>query len=153
MLFYSKNFDITKMLDKSLVLQKKVKNIIIYFPLFARHSVYLDCSCLQVARGSEVGMAPTTGRESMAEAAANAGITQHTRKCALSRFLSSLCSSHRFKNLQVGYTQTLSIWRARLLLVFFSFIFPAFIISRNIFFSLLLRECRTHNCTDCSRYV
>ncbi|EZA59579.1 hypothetical protein X777_00422 [Ooceraea biroi] len=53
-----------------------------------------------VTRGSEVGMAPATGRESMAEATANTGLTQRTRKCALSRFLSSLCGSHRFKNLQ-----------------------------------------------------
>ncbi|CAL1678994.1 unnamed protein product [Lasius platythorax] len=58
-------------------------------------------SIITVARGSEVGMGPMTGRESMAEAAANAGITQRTPKCALSRFLSSLCGSHRFKNLQV----------------------------------------------------
>ncbi|KAL6431584.1 hypothetical protein ACFW04_007269 [Cataglyphis niger] len=58
-------------------------------------------SIITVARGSEVGLGPTTGRESMAEAAANAGITQRTPKCALSRFLSSLCGSNRFKNLQV----------------------------------------------------
>ncbi|XP_067217239.1 adenylate cyclase type 6 isoform X2 [Linepithema humile] len=58
-------------------------------------------SIITVARGSEVGMAPTTGRESITETTANAGITQRTRKCALSRFLSSLCGSHRFKNLQV----------------------------------------------------
>ncbi|XP_072761762.1 adenylate cyclase type 5 isoform X3 [Anoplolepis gracilipes] len=58
-------------------------------------------SIITMARGSEVGIAPTTGRESMAEAAANAGITQRTPKCALSRFLSSLCGSHHFKNLQL----------------------------------------------------
>ncbi|XP_011330460.1 adenylate cyclase type 6 isoform X2 [Ooceraea biroi] len=58
-------------------------------------------SIITVTRGSEVGMAPATGRESMAEATANTGLTQRTRKCALSRFLSSLCGSHRFKNLQV----------------------------------------------------
>ncbi|XP_014486082.1 PREDICTED: adenylate cyclase type 6-like [Dinoponera quadriceps] len=58
-------------------------------------------SIITMARGSEVGMGPTTGRETMMEAATNAGITQTTRKCALSRFLSSLFASHRFKNLQV----------------------------------------------------
>ncbi|EFN75363.1 hypothetical protein EAI_06146 [Harpegnathos saltator] len=55
----------------------------------------------EMARGSEVGVGSTSGRETMAEAATNAGITQSTQKCALSRFLSSLCASHRFKNLQV----------------------------------------------------
>ncbi|XP_039303095.1 adenylate cyclase type 5 isoform X2 [Solenopsis invicta] len=58
-------------------------------------------SIITVTRGSEIGVAPTTGQETATEATANVGITQHTRKCALSRFLSSLCGSHHFKNLQV----------------------------------------------------
>ncbi|XP_018378348.1 PREDICTED: adenylate cyclase type 6 [Trachymyrmex cornetzi] len=58
-------------------------------------------SIITMTRGSEIGAAPITGRESVTEAATNVGITQHTRKCALSRFLSSLCGSHHFKNLQV----------------------------------------------------
>ncbi|XP_066602561.1 adenylate cyclase type 6-like, partial [Prorops nasuta] len=58
-------------------------------------------SIITMGRGSEVGVGLGTGREAMAEAAANAAITQQSRRCALSRFLSSLCTSHRFKNLQV----------------------------------------------------
>lgn len=73
-----------------------------------------------------MGMAPTTGRESMAEAAANAGITQRTPKCALSRFLSSLCGSHRFKNLQVEEAEALSTARAFVSLSFkLLFLLPA----------------------------
>ncbi|XP_020289621.1 adenylate cyclase type 5 isoform X2 [Pseudomyrmex gracilis] len=58
-------------------------------------------SIITVARGSEAGMGPTIEKDSAMEAATNADITQRTRKCALSGFLSSLCASHRFKNLQV----------------------------------------------------
>ncbi|XP_015430414.1 PREDICTED: adenylate cyclase type 6 [Dufourea novaeangliae] len=58
-------------------------------------------SIITMGRGSEVGVGLTTGRETSQETAVNTSITQPPRKCALCRFLNSLCASHRFKNLQV----------------------------------------------------
>ncbi|CAL7942136.1 unnamed protein product [Xylocopa violacea] len=59
-------------------------------------------SIITMSRGSEVGVGLASGRESTAqEAGVNTSITQPARKCALCRFLKSLCASHRFKNLQV----------------------------------------------------
>ncbi|XP_043523432.1 adenylate cyclase type 6 [Frieseomelitta varia] len=57
-------------------------------------------SIITMGRGSEVGVGLTAGKD-MQETNANASITQPPRKCALCRFLKSLCASHRFKNLQV----------------------------------------------------
>ncbi|KAG7212622.1 hypothetical protein KM043_012911 [Ampulex compressa] len=58
-------------------------------------------SIITMGRGSEVGVGLGAGRETIAEVAVTPGVTQPPRRCALSRFLSSLCASHRFKNLQV----------------------------------------------------
>ncbi|XP_071873845.1 adenylate cyclase type 6 isoform X1 [Bombus fervidus] len=58
-------------------------------------------SIITMSRGSEVGVGLRTGKEQTQEASVNATITQPARKCALCRFLKSLCASHRFKNLQV----------------------------------------------------
>ncbi|XP_024943776.1 adenylate cyclase type 6 [Cephus cinctus] len=58
-------------------------------------------SIVTMGRGSEVGIGATTGREVIVEAALNSRVTENPPRCALSRFLSALCASHRFKNLQV----------------------------------------------------
>ncbi|KOX73401.1 hypothetical protein WN51_14447 [Melipona quadrifasciata] len=54
----------------------------------------------EMTRGSEIGVGLTAGKDITQETNANASITQPPRKCALCRFLKSLCASHRFKNLQ-----------------------------------------------------
>ncbi|KAK1123540.1 hypothetical protein K0M31_008245 [Melipona bicolor] len=59
-------------------------------------------SIITMSRGSEIGVGLTAGKDIMQETNANASITQPPRKCALCRFLKSLCASHRFKNLQVN---------------------------------------------------
>ncbi|XP_063987418.1 adenylate cyclase type 6 isoform X2 [Diachasmimorpha longicaudata] len=59
-------------------------------------------SIVTMGVGSEIGVSlATTGRDPLAECGLNPGLTDSGRTCALSRFLSALCSSHRFKNLQV----------------------------------------------------
>ncbi|KAL2728092.1 adenylate cyclase type 6 isoform X1 [Vespula maculifrons] len=59
-------------------------------------------SIITMNRGSEAGVGiNVTGKEPIQEIGSNAGITLPTGGCALCRFLSSLCTSHRFKNLQV----------------------------------------------------
>jgi len=102
-----KPYNLEICLRKLQIYVSDLKSKIIYFSIISTifYMIFLEewsSICSQMARGSEIGMAPTIGRESVTEAAASVGITQHTRKCALSRFLSSLCGSHHFKNLQVG---------------------------------------------------
>nr|XP_034190588.1 adenylate cyclase type 6 [Osmia lignaria] len=59
-------------------------------------------SIITMNRGSEIGVGLTGNSvEATQEVNVNTPITQPARKCALCRFLKSLCASHRFKNLQV----------------------------------------------------
>ncbi|XP_046419665.1 adenylate cyclase type 6 [Neodiprion virginianus] len=58
-------------------------------------------SIVTVGRGSEVGVGLSSDRDAIMEAAVNAGMTRRRPRCGLSRFLSALCASHRFRNLQV----------------------------------------------------
>lgn len=59
-------------------------------------------SIITMNRGSEVGVGiNVTGKEPIPEIASSPGITLPSTGCVLCRFLSSLCTSHRFKNLQV----------------------------------------------------
>ncbi|XP_043290086.1 adenylate cyclase type 6 isoform X1 [Venturia canescens] len=61
-------------------------------------------SIVTMGVGSDFGVCSLTavGKENIvAESPPNCGLTQTGRKCALGRFLSALCTSHRFKNLQV----------------------------------------------------
>lgn len=57
--------------------------------------------CRQMNRGSEVGIGITSEKE-MIKKCIDTSMTQSPRKCALCRFLKSLCASHHFKNLQVN---------------------------------------------------
>lgn len=57
--------------------------------------------CRQMNRGSEVGIGITSEKE-MIKKCIDTSMTQPPRKCALCRFLKSLCASHHFKNLQVN---------------------------------------------------
>lgn len=68
-------------------------------PALCINEITMTDFCRQMSRGSEVGVGLTAGKDTMQET--NASITQPPRKCALCRFLKSLCASHRFKNLQV----------------------------------------------------
>ncbi|KAL2726710.1 adenylate cyclase type 6 isoform X1 [Vespula squamosa] len=59
-------------------------------------------SIITTNRGSEVAVSiDADGKEPTPEIVSSPEITPPTTECALSRFLSSLCASHRFKNLQV----------------------------------------------------
>ncbi|KAG9432100.1 adenylate cyclase type 6 isoform X1 [Apis mellifera carnica] len=57
-------------------------------------------SIVTMNRGSEVGIGITSEKE-MIKKCIDTSMTQPPRKCALCRFLKSLCASHHFKNLQV----------------------------------------------------
>ncbi|XP_014611837.1 PREDICTED: adenylate cyclase type 6 isoform X1 [Polistes canadensis] len=59
-------------------------------------------SIITMNRGSEVAVGINiVGKESITETASSPIITEPSRRCAFCRFLSSLCASHHFKNLQV----------------------------------------------------
>ncbi|XP_034941184.1 adenylate cyclase type 6 [Chelonus insularis] len=59
-------------------------------------------SIVTMGVGSEIGVSLATGgiKESLSDSGIHTNLTEN-QKCALSRFLSALCKSHRFKNLQV----------------------------------------------------
>ncbi|KAI4480564.1 hypothetical protein M0804_010117 [Polistes exclamans] len=59
-------------------------------------------SIITMNRGSEVAVGiNVVGKESITETVSSPIITEPSRRCAFCRFLSSLCASHHFKNLQV----------------------------------------------------
>ncbi|KAK2585367.1 hypothetical protein KPH14_010044 [Odynerus spinipes] len=58
-------------------------------------------SIITMSRGSEIGVGINVGTETIPETASNPEMTLPARRCALSKFLRSLCKSHCFKNLQV----------------------------------------------------
>ncbi|KAI4496148.1 hypothetical protein M0802_008015, partial [Mischocyttarus mexicanus] len=59
-------------------------------------------SIITMNRGSEVAVGiNVVGKEPITETVSSPVITQPSRRCAFCRFVSSLCASHHFKNLQV----------------------------------------------------
>lgn len=56
--------------------------------------------------GSEVGVSLATGaiKSAITDRNMTSDLTENEGKCGFSRFLSALCASHRFKNLQVIFS-------------------------------------------------
>lgn len=93
------------MLDFHLTLKKRTKLNIYLLAIWTRQSLLFSLFALKMGAGYEFGVSSltTVGKENMvAESTSNGSLTQTERKCALRRFLRVLCSSNRFKNLQVS---------------------------------------------------